>query len=140
MARETTQEVLQRLLRDGRVLSTRDVAEAAGVSRQMAQKLLKERVSRGELTISGRARAARYHPVPVDDPRLERRGARSSHPGTWLAAALGRAPGEVDDSPKRRVDDVERSLAAPGVDDSRPTDFRQGAQVWDTGSPYAVLD
>ncbi|MBK7861915.1 MAG: hypothetical protein IPJ65_25530 [Archangiaceae bacterium] len=45
-------------------LTTREVAELAGVSRQAAQKQLKARVAQGELRVEGRARAARYYLKP----------------------------------------------------------------------------
>src|SRR4051812_30427397 len=55
--------VIDDLVSTSQVLSTREVAARAGVSRQAAQKQLKALVARGELTVEGKARAARYFPV-----------------------------------------------------------------------------
>jgi hypothetical protein len=55
--------VIDDLLSSSQVLSTRSVAARAGVSRQAAQKQLKALVAKGELTVEGKARAARYLPA-----------------------------------------------------------------------------
>ncbi len=60
MAQGSVAEVIERLLEQSKVLSTREVATEAGVSRQAAQKQLKALVASGTLTREGRARAARY--------------------------------------------------------------------------------
>lgn len=72
MRRESTQGVIERLLKDRPVLSTRDVVETARVSRQAAQKLLKALVDDGVLAIEGRARAAKYRRRVVDSPPRRR--------------------------------------------------------------------
>jgi hypothetical protein len=69
MRTESTYEVIRRLILARAVISTRDVAAEAKVSRQAAQKLLHSLVSNGELTIEGKARAARYR--RVDDSRVD---------------------------------------------------------------------
>ena len=68
------------MLRRSVPLTTRDVAERAGVSRQAAQKQLKALVASGELRVEGKARAAKYFK-------------REAHPNLWakvnqLAQAL----------------------------------------------------
>jgi len=60
---DSTPEVVSRFLASRAVFSTREVAEAARVSRQAAQKFLQKLVESGRLTIEGRARAARYRRV-----------------------------------------------------------------------------
>jgi hypothetical protein len=71
MRAEPTHEIVRRLIRKSPVISTRDVAAEARVSRQAAQKLLRSLVNSGELTIEGKARAARYRRV---DDLTEGRG------------------------------------------------------------------
>lgn len=55
--------VIDDLLSQATTLTTRDVAERAGVSRQAAQKQLKLFVDDGSLRVEGRARAAKYYKV-----------------------------------------------------------------------------
>ena len=52
--------VIDELLSRSEKVSTREVAQRAGVSRQGAQKQLKAMVRKGELRVEGKARAARY--------------------------------------------------------------------------------
>src|SRR5579871_5092313 len=113
MREATTQAVIERMLEERAVLSTRDVAVAASVSRQMAQKLLKALVDDGRLTIEGKARAARYIRARREVPSGERR--RETGPAAWIARSTPAVDGEVDDSPRRRRADRD----AP-VDDSPP--------------------
>lgn len=63
MARGVVSTALEHLLAHSPYVSTRDVAEAAGVSRQAAHKQLKALVAAGSLVVEGRARAARYRRV-----------------------------------------------------------------------------
>ena len=72
----STPGIVKRLMAERLTFSTREVALAAGVSRQAAQKYLRTLVSQGRLTIQGKARAALYRRVddskvvdsaPVDD-------------------------------------------------------------------------
>jgi hypothetical protein len=69
MRTESTYEVIRRLILARAIISTREVATEARVSRQAAQKLLHSLVNSGELTIEGKARAARYR--RVDDGRVD---------------------------------------------------------------------
>lgn len=62
MAKGDVQLTIARLLDQGGELSTKSVAELAGVSRQAAQKQLKALVKQGKLDVRGKARAARYLP------------------------------------------------------------------------------
>jgi hypothetical protein len=88
MRTESTYEVIRRLILARAVVSTREVAAEAKVSRQAAQKLLHSLVNDGELTIEGKARAARYRrvddsavddsPVGGDWPRVDDSGFRSA--------------------------------------------------------------
>ncbi|MBL8949197.1 MAG: DUF4325 domain-containing protein [Myxococcaceae bacterium] len=52
--------VIDALLTESKTLTTKTVADRAGVSRQAAQKQLKALVAKGELTVHGKARAAKY--------------------------------------------------------------------------------
>jgi hypothetical protein len=75
MRTESTYEVIRRLILARAVISTREVAAEANVSRQAAQKLLHSLVNDGELAIEGKARAARYRRVDdsgvVDSPAVD---------------------------------------------------------------------
>jgi hypothetical protein len=63
MPRGPAQLTIERLLDGNSELTTKEVAELAGVSRQAAQKQLKALVKQGRLTVRGKARAARYVPA-----------------------------------------------------------------------------
>ncbi len=69
--RGTVNQVIDRLLESSTALSSTEVATAAGVSRQAAHKQLVLRVERGELSVKGKARAARYSRVVALHTRLE---------------------------------------------------------------------
>jgi hypothetical protein len=53
-------DVIDQLMSLSKPITTREVAARAGVSRQGAQKQLKALVESGELSVEGKARAARY--------------------------------------------------------------------------------
>ncbi len=68
---EIVNEVLERLIDAGAPFSSRELAQAAGVTRQAVHKYLKQRVADGRLTSSGRARAVRYTTVVPLAQRVE---------------------------------------------------------------------
>ena len=57
---ETADEAIDRLLTAGFSVTTAEVAEAAGVTRQAAHKALSKMVNDGEIVAQGKARATRY--------------------------------------------------------------------------------
>jgi hypothetical protein len=63
MPRGDVQLTIERLMKSGGELSTREVAALAGVSRQAAHKQLRALVESGSLNLRGKARAARYRAV-----------------------------------------------------------------------------
>ncbi|MEW5743710.1 MAG: hypothetical protein AB1938_32660 [Myxococcota bacterium] len=64
-------QVLERLLDVSTVVSSTELARAAGVSRQAAHKLLAKQVQEGSLVVRGKARAARYSRITALRTRLE---------------------------------------------------------------------
>ena len=54
-------DAIEALMKQSAVLTTRAVSLKAGVSRQAAHKQLRALVEGGELSVEGKARAARYH-------------------------------------------------------------------------------
>lgn len=64
-------DVIERLLESSTTISSTEVARAAGVSRQAAHKHLARLVRGGALSVSGKARAARYARVAPLRTRLE---------------------------------------------------------------------
>ncbi len=56
--------IIEQLLQTGAKVSSRTVAQAAGISRQAAHKWLREMVDRGLLAPEGKARAAKYLRAP----------------------------------------------------------------------------
>ena len=53
-------EVVARFIASGQPFGSADVARAARVSRQAVHKVLKEHVEKGDVSVTGKARAARY--------------------------------------------------------------------------------
>ena len=64
-------QVLQKFLDAGAAFSSADFARAAGVSRQAVHRHLSRLVKDGSLTVSGKARAARYQKVVLLRQRVE---------------------------------------------------------------------
>lgn len=88
-------QVLQQLLESGAPFSSADFAKAAGVSRQAVHKHLRKLVDAGQLTMRGRARAARYQKVVRLRQRVEVATAGSHYRLSARLLLLDVGPGEV---------------------------------------------
>jgi hypothetical protein len=109
--------VIDDLLTKAKMLSTREVAALAGVSRQAAQKQLKKMVQSGALKVEGRARAARYFP----------KAQLNSGPDLW--------------SKVRQLADALHSVDNPGIDNRQivnPERLAFHAQAQLPASPRAA--
>ncbi len=80
MGHVSVQDVIDRLVKESSVISTREVASKAGVSRQAAHKQLRALVAQGLLRVEGKARAARYLSTSVHPERS--RGAPAPMPSS----------------------------------------------------------
>jgi hypothetical protein len=92
---EIVNDVLERLIDAGAPFSSRQLAQAAGVTRQAVHKYLKQRVAEGVLAASGRARAVRYTKVAPLRQRVEVATAGSSFRLSARLLMLDVRPGEV---------------------------------------------
>jgi DNA-binding Lrp family transcriptional regulator len=121
MARGVVSQVIEELLESEPRLTTKEVADRAGVSRQAAQKQLKLLVSSGVLTVEGKARAAKYRRPDADVRALK---AKVSDLAELLRFKLDdpKPTVVVDSRPvviPAKVDDSARPVAKALVDDSR---------------------
>jgi hypothetical protein len=87
--------VLEQLIASGAPFSSRQLAQAAGVTRQAVHKYLKQRVAEGELATSGRARAVRYTKVAPLRQRVEVASAGSVFRLSARLLLMDVRPGEV---------------------------------------------
>lgn len=128
MSRGDVSRVIEQLLEADAVLSTRDVAARAGVSRQAAHKQLRALVDAGVLAVEGKARAARYQRGDATVRALR------SKVDTLAAALQGIAPAP------RRVVDVSRpvDVSAPAPTPAQRAPRRVTLAVAEAGSLYRL--
>lgn len=146
MPRGVVSAVIEQLLESEPRLTTKEVADRAGVSRQAAQKQLKLLVSSGVLTVEGKARAAKYRRPDADVRALK---AKVSDLAELLRFKLDdpKPTVVVDSRPvvlPNKVDDSARPVAKALVDDSaRPANVLPLPKtvtlgVAETGSLYRL--
>ena len=92
---EIVNQVMERLIAAGAPFSSRDVARAAGISRQAVHKHLQQRVKAGQVVVSGRARAVRYTKVVPLRQRVEVASAGASYRLSARLLLLDVKAGEV---------------------------------------------
>jgi hypothetical protein len=110
--------VIDELLQRSEAITTKGVAERAGVSRQAAQKQLKQLVEDGALLVEGKARAARYHPKKDDAKRL------------WSKVeALAQALAGIDNLPSLTIPQARMSRAQTVEVASAGSLFRLSARL-----------
>jgi hypothetical protein len=149
MARGVVSQVIEELLSKEPKLTTKVVADRAGVSRQAAQKQLKLLVSSGVLTVEGKARAAKYRRPDADVRALRAKVSDLAEllrfkledpKPVVVSGAVVEVP-EVDDS-KAWV--TSAKATTPAVDDSRlpsnvlPLPRTVTLGVAETGSLYRL--
>jgi HTH domain len=133
MARGVVAQVIEELLDKEPRLTTKVVADRAGVSRQAAQKQLKLLVSCGVLTVEGKARAAKYRRPDAEVRALK---AKVSDLAELLRFKLDDPKPTVvpaPTEPRGRLDDSRPAVVSAPVDDSRT------ALVDDSHRPANVL-
>lgn len=72
-------QVVEQIVNAGKPFSSTDLARAAGISRQAVHRHLIKRLKNGTLSVTGRARAARYTQVIPLNQRLEVASAGSAY-------------------------------------------------------------
>lgn len=149
MGRGVVSQVIEELLQKDVRLTTKDVAERAGVSRQAAQKQLKLLVSSGQLTVEGKARAAKYLRPDADVRALRAKVSdlaellkfKREDPKPTVNPQVDVSRGAA---PATAVDDSPRAVAPAVVDDSpRPANVLPLPRtltlgVAETGSLYRL--
>lgn len=119
-------DVIERLLESSTSISSTEVARAAGVSRQAAHKHLTRLVRAGSLSVTGKARAARYARLTPLRTRLEVASAGSTFRLSARLLLDGVEAGEV-------------TLDFTGVVDLSEEFLEEVFLVWAPAHPAATL-